>query len=158
MLTVVRSRLNRISVQLLLSLTCLNTLRDQPAGAGTGPHSCAAVQIHLTQGVTPADMYISWATGDAVYTYCSESDSATCGNGTQGCECNQLPPKLASSQVKYSTDSGLADFQIAQEAGDYPVTVQPSHADARSQLLVSTCATQQRGTQFVLKWVTYRRA
>ena len=82
-------------------------------------------QIHLTQGATPADMYISWATGNAVYTYCSQSDGAKCGDATNACECNQTAPTMTSSQVKYGTDAALETFKIGQDAGTYPVTVRP---------------------------------
>ena len=47
---------------------------------GPDPRASVPAQVHMTQGATPADMYISWATGNAVYTYCSESDGATCGD------------------------------------------------------------------------------
>ncbi len=83
------------------------------------------MQIHLTQGATPADMYISWATGNAVYTYCSQSDGASCGDTKNACECNQTAPTMTSSQVKYGTDAGMEAFEIAQDAGTYPVTVRP---------------------------------
>jgi predicted phosphodiesterase len=81
-------------------------------------------QIHLTQGASPADMYVSWATGNASYTYCSQSDGATCGNATQACFCNEPKAPLISSQVKYGTDSTLTTYSVGQEAGDYPVTNQ----------------------------------
>jgi len=61
---------------------------------------CLCAQIHLTQGATPADMYISWATGNAVYTYCSQNDGAKCGDATNACECNQKAPTMTSSQVQ----------------------------------------------------------
>ena len=80
-------------------------------------------QIHMTQGATPADMYISWVTGNASYTYCSQDDNATCGDATNACYCNESPAAFTSSQVKYSTDGGLENAVIGQEAGDYPVTV-----------------------------------
>jgi len=80
-------------------------------------------QIHLTQGATPADMYISWATGNAVYTYCSQSDGAKCGDVKNACECNQTAPTMTSSQVKYGTDAGMETFEVAQDAGTYPVVV-----------------------------------
>ena len=83
----------------------------------------AAAQIHMTQGATPSAMYISWVTGNASYTYCSQDDNATCGDATNACYCNASPPAFASSQVKYSTDEGLQNAMIGQEAGDYPVTV-----------------------------------
>ena len=57
-------------------------------------------QIHITQGATPADMYISWATGNAVYTYCSETDGAKCGDKEDACECNQTAPSMTYSQVR----------------------------------------------------------
>ncbi len=60
----------------------------------------ASPQIHITQGATPADMYISWATGNAVYTYCSETDGAKCGDKEDACECNQTAPTMTYSQVR----------------------------------------------------------
>ena len=68
-------------------------------------------------------MYISWATGNAVYTYCSETDGAKCGDAKNACECNQTAPTMTSSQVKYGTDAALEKFEVAQDAGTYPVVV-----------------------------------
>ena len=81
--------------------TCIGNCRDPATTSPRTRLACAVpAQIHLTQGATPADMYISWATGNAVYTYCSESDGATCGDKTNACECNQTAPTMTSSQVQ----------------------------------------------------------
>ena len=113
-----RSQTKRIRVLVETLQSSIVTTWHPPDG-----FLCAAAQIHITQGATPADMYISWATGNAVYTYCSESDSATCGDKKNACECNQTPPSMTSSQVKYGTDSTMATFEIGQDAGTYPVVV-----------------------------------
>ncbi len=96
-------------------------------------------QIHMTQGATPSAMYISWVTGNASYTYCSQDDNATCGDAANACYCNASPAAFASSQVKYSTDEGLQNAMIGQEAGDYPVTVRRAPCPARPPLSPS-CA------------------
>ena len=62
----------------------------------------------MTQGTTPETMYITWATGNAVYTYCSQADMATNGNATDACEFNQTPPTKTASLVKYGTDAALS--------------------------------------------------
>ncbi len=113
-------------------------------------------QIHMTQGATPSAMYISWVTGNASYTYCSQDDNATCGDATNACYCNASPAAFASSQVKYSTDEGLQNAMIGQEAGDYPVTVRR----ARPALLLRprhrprVLAASSRGVHLVGSHVT----
>ena len=101
--------------------------------------AAVCAQIHMTQGATPSSMYISWVTGNASYTYCSQDDNATCGDTTNACYCNESPAAFTSSQVKYSTDGGLENAMIGQEAGDYPVTVR-----RRPPLSTDVCAPAPR--------------
>ena len=55
-------------------------------------------------------MYISWATGNAVYTYCSQNDGAKCGDATNACECNQKAPTMTSSQVQLALSTEIEVF------------------------------------------------